>query len=312
MKLFVLCAVIAVVLLSVDPLVYATDGGTALAGWAAPYSLVVVVLDCSTSFQSPSKAPGVEGRILSEEALKVVQDLFAQGAAQRRRRTDGDDRYLLVAADAASQVIWQGSRADLEMLTPEALRELLAVRRQFAGCTDLEAAMNAAARVLELDQKAAERYVLVFSDLLHEPAVGGYCDCAPPSGEPPAGVRWEAFRDASLSFFYVSKDYRYRPDLRWPEAVAAHGLSAEFLDAAQALSGDLVLAPPEVAHREPTPQETEEARRKFGNAKAATVRLGRAAARVVLIALFGLTVAVAFAAVRGRLRRRNAGARGRS
>jgi hypothetical protein len=233
----------------------------------APYNVVVVILDTSESFQRPSRQPGVEGKVLLAEALKVLHRLLDEAARQKRRRTDGTDQYFLVAADAASQVIWSGIREELAHLTPEILATKLAVRKQFAGCTDLEAALNEAAAILGEHPGAAESYVLTFSDLLHEPPRGSYSRCALPSGEPPAGIRWEDLAEASLGFYFVSKDFPHRPDQKWRAELARRGLAARFLDAAQTLTADVSLTPPAPARYRPTAAEAETARTKLTHLK---------------------------------------------
>src|SRR3989304_2508925 len=124
--------------------------------YVAPYNLVVIVLDTSRSFQIPSRQPGVEGKVLSAEAIRIVLQFFQEGANQKRRRTAGKDLYYLVAADAASQVIWSGTREQLAELTADVLASKLAIRKQFAGCTDLKSSMKAAARVLRRYPESSE------------------------------------------------------------------------------------------------------------------------------------------------------------
>jgi hypothetical protein len=229
----------------------------------APFNLVIIVLDASRSFRIPSKAPGIKGKILADEALHIVQQLFRDTANQKRRRTDGHDVYYLVAADAASQTIWSGTREQLAEITPQELARKLAIREQFANCTDLEAALNAVATIIRQHPQAAEVYVLTFSDLLHEPPHNSYQKCQPPTGEPPRGIEWKAFTHAQLGFYFVSQEFRYRPDLKWKAELQRQGLRAEFLDAAQALSAGVTLHPPAPAEYKPTDAQVQDARRRM-------------------------------------------------
>ena len=221
----------------------------------APFNVVVIVLDCSISFRVPSKAPGMKGKVLALEALHTVQQLFHDGAKQKRRRTDGRDLYYLIVADAASQLIWSGTRDQLALLTPDALAQKLAVRDQFTTCTDLEAALNEAAAILRKHPEASESYVLTFSDLLHEPPVKGWQKCAPKSGDPPRGIDWHTLSRAHLGFYFVSKDFPYRPDAKWKAELERRGLQADFFDAVQALSAGIVLSPPQLAVYKPTKEQ---------------------------------------------------------
>ncbi len=264
-------------------------------GYVPPYNLVLIILDTSKSFQIPSRQPGVEGKVLAQEALRLVQDLVRQGAVQKRRRTEGQDRYVLIAADAASQVIWSGTQSQLLELTPEVLATKLAVRRQFAGCTDIKAALNEAARVMRQHPKAAEVYVLTFSDLLHEPPREGWSDCLPPSGEPPEGIEWDTLGRAHLGFYFVSKDFRYRPDAKWRAALERQGLTADFLDAAQALTERPALTPPPPARYQPTPAEVEAARERVKKTTRTLMRLGGYTAGVLGLGFVSLIAWITFA-----------------
>lgn len=227
---------------------------------APPFNLVINVLDASRSFRVPSRAPGIKGKVLADEALRIVQQLFRDSASQKRRRTDGHDLYYIIAADAASQIIWSGTREQLTELTPQELARRLAVREQFANCTDLEAAMNEVAAICRKHPEAAEVYVLTFSDLLHEPPQKSWRKCARPSGEPPRGIDWKTLSRAHLGFYFVSKEFPHRPDAKWKLELERRGLQADFVDAAQALSASVALSPPPPAVYKPTQAQVEIAR----------------------------------------------------
>jgi hypothetical protein len=255
-----------------QPSLAASGDGAAVAAerrptYVAPYNAVVIVLDTSISFQIPSRAPGLEGKVLSAEALKLVQRYVQEGAEQRRRRSDGQDIYHIVAADAASQEIWSGTREQLSELTPDTVARKLVVRRQFANCTDIEAALNEAGRLLRRHPDATEKFLLVFSDMLAEPPRKTWTDCAPPSGDPPAGIDWDAFRDARIGLYFVSKKFEYRPDLKWRREMERRGLRAEVLDEAQSLTDRLVLSPPPAATYRPTRTQVQAAARNLDTVK---------------------------------------------
>jgi len=268
-------------------------------GYVAPYNVVIIVLDTSRSFQVPSREPGVEGKVLSSEALAVVQQFFRDGANQRRRRTEGQDRYFLVAADAASQVIWSGTRERLVELTPDVLATKLAIRKQFAGCTDLETALNAAATLLGKHQDATDKYVLTFSDLLHEPPRGSWTTCESPSGEPPAGIDWDTLGQARLGFYFVSKDFRFRPDAKWRAELDRRGLTADFLDAAQTLTDRMQLTLPGPAIYKPTQGQVDAARDQVSRVKAGVMRVGQ-----YVLGAMGLALAVIVGGITWARRRR--------
>ncbi len=268
--------------------------------YVAPHNAVVIVLDTSISFQIPLRAPGLEGKVLSAEALKLVQRYVQEGAEQRRRRSDGQDIYHIVAADAASQAIWSGTREQLSELTPDAVARKLVVRRQFANCTDIEAALNEAGRLLRRHADATEKFVLVFSDLLHEPPRQSWSQCAPPTGESPAGIDWDALRDARLGFYFVSKKFEYRPDLKWRRELERRGLRAEVLDEAQSLTERLVLSPPPAATYRPTRTQVEAAARNLGTVKNLAMQAAMWGGGLVGLAVMGLLAYIHYARRRRR------------
>lgn len=221
----------------------------------APYNLVVIVLDFTVSFRLPSKAPGLKGRVFALEALQLVQQFLRDAAKQPRHRNEGHDVYAIVALDAASQVIWTGTRDQLSELTADNLKEKLAARDAFKWCTDIEAAFNEVAVLLRKYSNASEKYVLVFSDLINEPPRRTWNKCGSRSGEPPKGIDWSALKTVRLGFYFAAKDFPYRPDVKWRSELERRGLQAEFLDTAQALSAGLTLSPPPPAVYKPTQEE---------------------------------------------------------
>ncbi len=256
----------------------------------APYNHVVVVFDASISFQKPVGEPGVSGRIPVVEALGVVQKLFSESSTQKRRRNTGDDRYDIVAADAASQVIWSGNRTELGNLNADALMGILKVRRQFAQCTDYKAALNAAARSLREHADATNMYVLTFGDLIHEPATSSYRSCAAPSGQPPEGIDWDTLSAAALGFYFVSTDFKLRPNQHWLEFLEGRGLQPDFRDSAQALTQAIELPALPAAVYRPNEEQVAEAEKRWTNLKGLAWTIAKVvtgAAMLVVVALFG-------------------------
>ena len=258
--------------------------------YVPPYNLVVVLLDSSISFQVPINEPGLKGRIPIDEAMQVVQRLFDASAAERRRRNVAEDRYVIVAVDAASQVIWRGDRKALTALNGEELGRILQVRRQFAYCTDYEAGTNTAARVMRENPDATDFYVLTFGDLIHEPPTTSYRACAKPSGTPPANIDWDTLQYASLGFYFVSTDFNLRPNQRWPELLESRGIHAEFKDMAQTMTQALELPPPPRAVYRPTQEQLDDAQEKWTRLKefgAGAMKVLVRVTAVGVLALFG-------------------------
>lgn len=225
----------------------------------APYNLVITVLDASGSFRVPSRAPGLKGKVLADEGLRIVQQFFRDAGNQKRRRGERPDMYYIIAIDGASQIVWSGTHDELSKLTPQELERKLALRQQFANCTDIELAMNEVASIIG-KHPDAEAYVLTFSDLLHEPTQQSWKKCAAPSGEPPRSIDWKTLSGAHLGFYFVSKEFPHRPDTKWKREIERRGLQADFFDAAQALSAGVTLSPPPPAVYKPTQQQVDKAR----------------------------------------------------
>lgn len=235
--------------------------------YVAPFNEVVVVLDASISFQLPVADAGATGRIPAVEALRVVQKLFSDSNAQKRRRNASEDQYVIVAADAASQVIWRGNQSSLASLSPDALLAMLKVRREFAHCTDYQAALNAAAKTLQEDADATNRYVLTFGDLIHEPPTTSYRTCAAPSGKPPDGIEWDTLRTAALGFYFVSTDFKLRPNQQWLALLDSRGIKANLKDMAQTMTQAVELPPPPPAIYRPTAEQTAAAEQSWDHLK---------------------------------------------
>lgn len=261
--------------------------------YVAPYNLVVVVLDTSISFQLPATGAGIKGRVPVNEAIQVAEHLFDASGSERRRRKVAEDRYVIVAVDAASQVIWRGDRKQLGGLAGGALTQILKVRRQFAYCTDYESGMNAAAKVIRENADATNYYVLTFGDLIHEPSTTSYRACAAPTGKPPANIDWDTLQYASLGFYFVSTDFKLRPNQHWPALLDSRGIHADFKDMAQTMTQAVEVPPPPRAVYRPSQEQVDEAQQRWARLKQLGLKAGKGflgVASLGLISLFGLIV----------------------
>lgn len=79
-------------------------------------------------------------------------------------------------------------------------------------------------------------------------------------GRTPKGHRLENLSRAHLGFYFVSKEFPYRPDAKWKLELERRGLQADFFDAAQALGAGVTLSPPPPAVYKPTQAQVETAR----------------------------------------------------
>jgi hypothetical protein len=235
--------------------------------WVAPYNQVVVLLDASGSFWRPARDVGLPGVVPGVEALRMLQDFAARTGAERGRRTDGIDAYSIVAVDAHPDIVWSGTRQDLAALQPDVLERILRTRAAYRQCTDVAGAFAEAIRNFQTD--AARRYLIVFSDLIHEPPAQSFTDCAPAQGSPP-DINWDALSGTAVGLYFVSSDFRYQADRRWRDALERHGFAvgdAGVLSLPQALSRGVHLAPPSRAVHTYTAAEREEGRARLAEAK---------------------------------------------
>jgi hypothetical protein len=252
-----------------------------------PFNRVVVLLDASGTMMKPDA--GLGGKVPFNESLRMLQDYFVKAAEQKGRRWDALDEYHIVAVDAHSQEVWHGDRKALAALTPEELSRIFGTRKQFSGCTDIGAAFEEAARLFDREPQPSAKFLLSFSDLISEPTAGGYGKCAVPSGQPPQ-TDWSRLGDVSMSFYWVSSDFRYQPDQHWQEALRAAGFNdVPFSNAAQTVSRGITLNPPPRARRVVSEEEMAETRDRVESAKSWALWLG-----VIGAAAVGLFFGCAF------------------
>lgn len=253
--------------------------------WTAPYNHVVVLLDASRSFWGPSREKGTANRVPGEEALRLLQEYSGVAAAAPTRRGEGMDHYTIIAVDAHPDVIWDGSRLQLAQLTPERLREMLAMRDEFALATDIGAAFEEAARAFRHQEAATNRILISFCDLINEKPTTSFRAATPPSGNPPSDIDWENFRDVTMGYYFASTDFRYQPDRKWRDALEKNGFMMKpgtILSFSQVLTSGIKIEPPARA-----------------NAKVDTEKAGRIRENLTFYAVSGgkvlLTVLALFA-----------------
>lgn len=230
-----------------------------------PFNRVVVLLDASLTMMKPD--PSLGGKVPFNESLRMLQDYFIKAAEQKGRRWEVLDEYHIVAVDAHSQEVWHGDRKALAALTPEELSRIFATRKQFSGCTNIGAAFEEATGLFDKEPQPSGKFLLSFSDLLNEPPTGGYSKCAAPSGLPPE-TDWGRLSDVSMSFYWVSSNFRYQPDQHWQEALRKAGFNdVPFSNAAQTVSRGITLNPPPRARRSVSEDEMAESRERIESAK---------------------------------------------
>jgi hypothetical protein len=206
-----------------------------------PYNEVVIMLDGSISY----KARRVEA---INRALTLL-DSIAQ--TKVRRWEQSTDKIAIITVDAVPEVIWQGSIRDLKALKQSDWTERFKARTDYENCTDVEAAFQLAAKNLMGDPRYVSKYLLAYTDLIHEPPTKSIHKCNPvakpsvPSEEFP----WADLQDVSVSVFWVPPEQK----LAWKRVVTDHGLGSSFALYTTSESGQVRIPPPP----KPTPKITD-------------------------------------------------------
>ena len=199
------------------------------------------MLDGSSSY----KARRVEA---INRALMLL-DSIAQ--TKVRRWEQSTDRIAIITVDAVPEVIWQGSIRDLKALKQSDWTERFKARTDYENCTDVEAAFQLAAKNLMGDPQLVSKYLLAYTDLIHEPPTKSIRKCNPlakpsiPSEEFP----WADLQDVSVAVFWVPPEQK----LAWKRVVTDHGLGSNFALYTTSESGQVRISPPP----KPTPKITD-------------------------------------------------------
>jgi hypothetical protein len=238
-----------------------------------PFNRVVLALDASGSFK---------GR--QSDALNSAMTLLDEMSQRRKRRWEKADEIVVISLDAMPEVIWKGGVNQLKDSTPDQWVERFKARSDFQGCTDVMAAFRLAADQLEATPVPTERYLMVFSDLIHEPPQGASLACQKPKSPslPSEDFPWDRFRDVAVSVLGVPVIQK----MAWSQAAKKAGLKYFQLYSSSESAQAKLQAPPE-------------AKRKVSEAEnAETVAKAQAWARtggVVLLYVFaGLCLIPAF------------------
>ncbi len=180
-----------------------------------------------------------------EIALAQLEAYLAAVAQQRRDYWATSDSVFVVALDAIPSVLFAGTATDLRKRSDALVREV-AARSDLRACTDVEGALVQATTLLR--RAPGPAYLIVFSDLRHEPPLDAVTACAGATLAPPAGVPWEALQATSSTFVWAAPD----AVLRWTREAQAKGVTAQFYT--MAASAGAPLTPPPAAERVRTPR----------------------------------------------------------
>jgi hypothetical protein len=196
-----------------------------------PMNRVVVLLDASGSYRARQAE--------AAERTAILLDAMAQRTVHRWEK--GSDRIVLISLDAMPEVIWEGTLHELKSMDRTAWDTRFRARTDYARCTDVDAAFRLAAQHLEGDSRYVHKYLIAFSDLIHEPPTESLSICQKPTkpSGPSEDFSWDAFRDVAVSILWVPPDQK----LVWRRAAEAQGLTT-FALYTTAESKAVTLVPP--------------------------------------------------------------------
>jgi len=207
--------------------------GTALSDAAVSkgaVNRVVVVVDCSGSFKARRM-----------EAIQATTRLLESMAQTKLHRWEtGSSEIILIALDAMPEVIWKGGLKELKKADRNEWTARFNARKDLTGCTDVKGALELAATALEGNPALVNKYLLVFSDLVHEPPTTSVKRCQKALYGPSPDLPWEAFQDVSVSVFWVPADIK----LTWDRVVKEQGLQAFKLFSVSQSDAEKISPPP--------------------------------------------------------------------
>ncbi|MDO9632977.1 MAG: hypothetical protein Q7I92_13850 [Humidesulfovibrio sp.] len=193
---------------------------------------VLVLFSLPARAEQPGGLPEASQKVLVEvdaagsyksrqaEALERASALLEAMAARNTRRFDsGKEVISIVALDAMPEVIWQGTRKALKA-DRSSWHDKFRSRGQLAACTDVTAGFRLAAQLLEGDPRYTAKYVVAFTDMIHEPPLGSLSACAKARPEPGPDFPWQELRGASITILWAPGSQK----LVWTRAAKANGM----------------------------------------------------------------------------------------
>lgn len=250
-----------------------------------PTNKVVVILDRSRTYQHRLEA-----------AIARVRSLLESLSQTTLKRWESDtDQIVLISLDALPEVIWEGTLRDLHALDHGAWAGRLQGRSDHARCTDVEAAFRLAGQHLQSGGALVNKYLFVFSDLVHEPPTTSLSVCRPPAipSGPSETFPWEVLANVMTTVFWVPAEQK----LAWTRAVAEQGLQDRFALYTTSESASVTLKTPERA-KDPR-SEAEQAQSRATMRSAIWTWLWRLMTVMVLL-VAGVTAGFVLLSRRGR------------
>lgn len=202
----VLATWIGLALYSICPLVH---GAPVQSG---PFNRIVVLVDASESFK--------QRRL---EAVERTQQLVQQLTARKAKRWEAVDQVVIISLDAIPEILWEGDVRALAQVKRGDWALRFKARSDYARCTDVDAALNLALTALERAPQPAGKYLIGFSDLIHEPPLQSPSKCKPPKlpSVPGKDFAWDRLADVSVAMFWLPPSQK----LAWDRSMKENGLT---------------------------------------------------------------------------------------
>ena len=209
-----------------------------------PGNYVIVMIDRSLSFRSRQ-----------QDAIDRTVKYLDQIASRKLGRWEGKrDRVTVISLDAIPTVLWEGNLQDLKSLSAADWEKRFAARNDYEKCTDITGAFSLAAdRFASADAEATNKYLLAFTDLVHEPPLSSASVCARPHPEPSEDFPWASLEDVSVNVFWLPINQK----LIWQRSFKERGLAGHVALYSDSESEAVDIAPPPPAKQ--TMSETDRA-----------------------------------------------------
>lgn len=234
-------------LLTLLPTIFVANTATAKQA-TTPFNRIVLMIDASGSYKQRQA-----------EAVEKADGMLQELAQRKSKRWEKGDQLYVISLDALPEVIWQGAVKELKSMKGAAWQRRFRARTDYAGCTDVGAGFQLAARLFEQEPEPAQKYLLVFSDLKNEPPTTAPNRCRAPVSPslPPDSMPWDPLSDVSVTVFWMPAIQKFA----WYKVVIEKGLDLNFNFYTTSESGEVELKAPPVAHRVVTKTEQRKTQR---------------------------------------------------
>jgi hypothetical protein len=215
-----------------------------------PANAVIVMIDRSLSFQARQ-----------QNAIDSTLRYLDQIASRKLGRWEGkNDKVVLISMDAMPAVLWRGNLQELKAMSRADWSEQFAARSDYQRCTDVASAFSLAGEEFAaMETGPTYKYLLVFSDLVHEPPTQSATVCAKAQRGPADDFPWAVLKDVSVNVFWLPVNQK----LIWQRALREQGLSGQVTLYTDSESGTVQIAPPPQAKVKVTASERAAAADRF-------------------------------------------------